>query len=364
MALVDTHLALTESQASNVAGRDESVSGFLASFMREVAAGGTGILGGGPSAKSLLRGSFLLTSKLLRSPAPPSSLAQWGFLADICRVYRRERSESLLSQLSEPTQVLLDASLSGFKKFLTKNMDDGINGDLKAVEERLNRVNPLVHASSSVAAFFLAGSDFLDALISCYRIMNPPLRKVIMTTCYLCLTGLIDGEATKTSMLADQLYALKVAADTHKSGPLNENDSLVPELVTATPLLQQVEQKLQATGSSTSRTKSVLLDLGAFRKSQGLVRPKRLVRRKIDKGKGRAVSDQAMVQQEMHIHRMSQISQVQDLFPELGSGFIAKLLDEYGDDPEKVVAHMLDGSLPAHLQDADRSEELYVKTLS
>lgn len=361
ISLVEAHLALTEAQSSSISSKDGSVVGFLESFTKEIAAGGPAILGGGPSAKSLIKGSFLLTSKLLRSPSPPSGLAQWGFLADLSRAYRRERAGDLLSQLSGPAQGFLDASLSGLKKFLIGNLDDGINGDLKAVEERLGRVNPLIHASPSVASFFLAGSDFLDGLIGCYKLMNPPLRKVIITTTYLCLIGLVEAEPPKTSMLIDQLYALKVAAGAHKAGPVNANDSLVPELVTVTPLLQQVQHKLDASGSATNRPKSVLAELAAFRKAGGLVRPKRLIRRKIDKGKGRAPSDQAMDQQEIHIHRMSQISQVQDLFSDLGSGFVSKLLDEYGDDPEQVIAHMLDGSLPMHLQDADRSEELYVQ---
>jgi activating signal cointegrator complex subunit 2 len=57
---------------------------------------------------------------------------------------------------------------------------------------------------------------------------------------------------------------------------------------------------------------------------------------------------------------MSLISQVQDLFPELGSGFVVRLLDEYNDDVEQVVAHLLESSLPAHLENGDRSEVLYV----
>jgi len=57
---------------------------------------------------------------------------------------------------------------------------------------------------------------------------------------------------------------------------------------------------------------------------------------------------------------MSFITQVQDLFPDLGSGFVVKLLDEYNDDVEQVTAHLLDDSLPPHLKAADRSEQMYV----
>ena len=55
---------------------------------------------------------------------------------------------------------------------------------------------------------------------------------------------------------------------------------------------------------------------------------------------------------------MSVITQVQDLFPDLGAGFVVKLLDEYNDNAEKVIAHLLEDSLPPHLTEADRSEQL------
>lgn len=57
---------------------------------------------------------------------------------------------------------------------------------------------------------------------------------------------------------------------------------------------------------------------------------------------------------------MSIVTQIQDLFPDLGAGFIVKCLDEYNDDIEQVTAHLLEDSLPAHLAAADRSEKLYV----
>ncbi|KAK3938975.1 CUE domain-containing protein 3 [Diplogelasinospora grovesii] len=361
VALVDSHLSLSEKDFLDISTKDESLESFLTSFTRETALGGTGILGSSQSAKRLLKDCFLLTSKLLQSPSPPSGLAQWEFLADLSRVYGKKKAEGLLSRLSQPAQTRLDSSLAALKKFLVKNLDDGINGDIKGVQDRLGRVNDLIHASPSVATFFLAGSDFLDGLVSCYKVMNPPLRQTIITTTYLCLVGLVEGQ--KIGPLTDQLYSLKAAAEAHKSGPLNVNDSLVAELVTATPLLQQLQHRLEQAESMSSRTKSVLAALGTFKKAGGgLAKSKRLIKRKVDKGKGVSLDgghDQDMIlQQEMHVHRMSQISQIQDLFPELGSGFVAKLLDEYGDDPEQVIAHLLDGSLPAHLQSADRSEEL------
>lgn len=359
-SLAEAHLSLPDAQFSNQTLHDKSVAVFLSSFMREVAAHGSVLLGTSSPAKLLLKHCFILVSKIMRCASPAVPLVQWDFLSDFSRVYSKKRVCSVLSHLQPSSQEAVELSLAALKKFLIKNLDEGLKGDLKAVEERLQRLNHLINASPTAASFFLAGSEFLDGLIHCYKIMNPPLRKVIITTTYLCLMGLVESDPPKLSMLTDQLYSLKTAADAHKAGPLNANDSLVAELVSATPLLQQIDHKLEASGAENIRTKKVLKDLVTFKKAGAGMKPKRLIRRKIDKGKAVALNDHHAMAGEIHIHRVGQITQVQDLFPELGSGFVSRLLDEYGGDTEQVVAHLLEDSLPVHLREADRSENLYV----
>ncbi|KAM7203134.1 putative cue domain containing protein [Naviculisporaceae sp. PSN 640] len=364
VALIASHLSLSDSDFLSISAKDESLTTFLTSFIKQTALEGTRILGPSQSAKRLVKDSFLLITRLLQSSSPPLELTEWEFLGDLSRVYGRKKTAELLSTLSEPSRAWRDASLAGLKKFLIKNMDAGLQGgDLKAVESRLDGLNGLIDASPDVAFFFLMGSDFLDALIKCYKIMNPPLRKVIIATTYLCFIGMAEGQ--KISSLTDQLYSLKAAADAHKVGPLNVNDSLVAELVTSTPFIQQLERRIALSDYTTSRTTSALKDLAAFKKAGGgITRPKRLAKRKVDKGKALEEFDDTHLQQEMHIHRMSQISQIQDLFPDIGSGFASKLLDEYNDNNEQVIAHLLEDSLPPHLRDADRSEELAPQAVS
>lgn len=360
ISLAEAHLSLSDLEFTTQTINNESVVSFLTSFMRQVAVHGSVLLGSTHPVKILLKDCFLLVSRILKSPSPSPSLLQWEFLSDFNRVYSKKRVSSLLSQLPQSSQDTIEASLSTLKKFLVKNLDDGLKGDLKAVEERLQRLNHVISSSPSTASFFLAGSEFLDGLIGCYKIMNPPLRKVIITTTCLSLVGLIESEPPKFSVLTDQLYSLKTAAEAHKAGPLNANDSLVAELVSTTPLLQQIEHKMEALGTENVRTKNFLRDLAAFKKPGAGMKPKRLIRRKVDKGKGVALDDHDTMAGEIHIHRMSQITQIQDLFPELGSGFVSKLLDQYDNDTEQVVAHLLEDSLPASLQSADRTEQLYV----
>ncbi|AEO58517.1 hypothetical protein MYCTH_2305903 [Thermothelomyces thermophilus ATCC 42464] len=358
VALLGSHLSLSDPEFSTISINDDSLQAFLTSFAREVALGGAATLGSSSAAKRLVKDCFSVVARLLRSPSPPPGLVQWEFLSDLSRVYGKKKVERLLDSVSANSKGHLDSSLSSLKRFLIKNMDAGLNGgDLKGIEERLERVNDLIRVSTSVAEFFVAGSDFVDGLISCYKITNPPLRRALIATTYLCLTGLAEGQ--KMSALTDQLYSLKAAADTHRAGPLNANDSLVAELVTSTPLLQRLQRKLEESATPFNRTKSVLAELSAFKKpGGGLTKPKRLIKRKIDKGKGIAEYDEAQAQQDLNVHRMSQISQIQDLFPDLGTAFISKLLDEYASSTEEVISHLLDDSLPPHLQSANRSEDL------
>jgi activating signal cointegrator complex subunit 2 len=66
------------------------------------------------------------------------------------------------------------------------------------------------------------------------------------------------------------------------------------------------------------------------------------------KGKQRAKSE------EMHMHKAAQISQIQELFPDLQNGYIMKLLDHFNDNVEAVTAALLEpDSLPPDLQDRD-----------
>ncbi|KAK6213203.1 CUE domain-containing protein [Colletotrichum tabaci] len=371
-ALANAHLALPDAELFSTAAA--SLPPFLASFVAELstdAAGhplipGASSLSSSPSStsahlKPLLRAVFALTSRLLTSPThpPPSDLATPAFLAAFSRLYRKNSPATLSASfaLHAPT---LEPPLASLKRTLTKSLEAGLKADLKTLEARLASLNHLLHACPAVAAFFLAGSDFLDGLVSAFRITNPPLRKVLVATAYVGLVGL--AAADRFGMLADVLFSLKSAAEAHKAGPLNVNDSLVAELVTVTPVLKQLQKKAEDKGAASTALRSRIAALEGFRKpGGGMMRPKRLVKRKIDKGKGKDVADESQVQAELHMHRQSQISLIQDLFPDLGSAFISKLFDEYGDNTEVVTAHLLEDSLPPHLATADRAAQLSPK---
>ncbi|TVY24811.1 Activating signal cointegrator 1 complex subunit, partial [Lachnellula hyalina] len=364
ISISSAHLSLTASDFLRVSLKDESLPVFLTSYAAETAKSHVDPVSTDISKTQQLRKQcFLLSYRLFDVDAVPGPFLQWEFLADLSKIYGQRQGSKITSSAWKRSSSSLENSLGLIKASLTRDLEAGMKGDLKRAESTLKRLNHLLHASYEAATFLVAGSDFLDALISCYKLMNPPLRKAIIATTYLCLIGLTEGEKPKFSSLVDQLYSLKAAADTHKSGPTNVNDSLVAELVTVTPILNQIQQRIESSGSGSSRAKSVLTALEGFKKPSSNQRPARILKRKLNNGKGGAKADDNFGQRsQVHVHRMSLISQVQDLFPELGSGFVVKLLDAYNDNVEQVISHLLESSLPPNLQDADRSEELNISS--
>ena len=361
--LSHAYLTLSPTDLQSQLSTDPSATDFLLVLADELARHGPGAaLGTSPAARALLSAAFQLSSALLVLPSSP--LLRWTFLADLSRVYGKKQVGPLLANVGGKKGF--EAELLGAKRDLTRRLEEGIHGDVRAVEADLARLNHLIHASPDAAATFLAGSDFFDALVAAYRIMNPPLRKVLVATAYLCHVGLMDGggeAAPRTAMLSDQLFALKAAADAHRAGPLRESDSLVVDLVSSTPLLRQLVNRAEASGSATGTLRTRITALEAYRRPGAAGAGRRsgkVLRRKKEKGKGLIViggGDAGPA--EINVHRASQITQIQDLFPDLGAGFVARCLDEYAEDTEAVIAHLLEESLPPHLAEADRKEELY-----
>ncbi|KFX92403.1 hypothetical protein V490_05400 [Pseudogymnoascus sp. VKM F-3557] len=361
VALVEANLSLSPQSFAQAIASDEHLPAFVTSYTRQLALLSPDVdsFGDVEKSKTLKKSVFFLINRILDSEPPPEALLNWTFLADFAKAYGKGLSNKPLANLWRKSSEALALPLGDFKSQLTKDLEAGLKGKPAETEQTLKRLNHLLYASPDSAVFFMSGSDFLDALISCYKLMNPPLRKAIIATTYLCLITLTEGEKPRFSQLIDQLYSLQAAAEAHKAGPTNVNDSLVAELVTATPLLKQVRERIEQSGTGSARAKPIISSLEGFRKPNAS-RPKRIIKRKINKGKKTATTDHEHGHGAgpVNIHLISLVSQVQDLFPDLGSAFIVKLLDEYNEDVEVVISHLLEDSLPPHLSGLDRTEAL------
>jgi activating signal cointegrator complex subunit 2 len=350
-SLSELYLRLSDAEFSTALSENDTLTPFLLSFFHELA-NDDGI---GPKVQSLRKQCFFLLHRLFSRDNIPGSLLNWPALSDFCHVFpKNDQFRSLLQKIWAHKGGAMEKSLQTAKTSLIRNLE---SKRPEEAESTLNRIAPLLRVSQDASIFILTGSDFLDALYTAYPNVSPSMKKKLVTVAYLGLTAVLEGPKPNYSLLSDHLYGLKSNEEQEQKKEAGKK-TLVADLVTNTPLLEKIRDK--ATAPEAARVKNTAASLSAFRQSS-VVRPKRLVRRKIDKGKSKienADHGHEAFTGEVHVHRMSMVTQIQDLFPDLGGGYIIKLLDEYNEDLEQVTAHLLEDSLPPHLADADRSEQL------
>ncbi|KAF2211952.1 hypothetical protein CERZMDRAFT_41937 [Cercospora zeae-maydis SCOH1-5] len=346
LTLSESILRLAPSDFSLNASDHGTLPLFLSSFHKELSSlqPGDQTLS---SAKAgfLRKAAFKIVSRVYLGDAPiPLSLLDFGFLSNFCHANVKALAlQKLLTRVWKKKGDLLSPRLQKQKDLVTaalesRTPEDGIR--------LLTQLASVMHASNDVASLFMTGSDFLDSLVSAYsHAANDEQKKAISTVLFLGLTSLPCTEPPKYSLLSDHLYTLKSHGD--KSPP---NQSLLADVVTNTSILLKLRHSL---GEKAPERVHKLLDTLETYRTPSLARQKRRVHSSRRGVKGKRAASKA----ELNVHQMSLVTQVQDLFPDLGSGFVMRLLDEYGDDVEQVTAHLLDESLPPHLASLDRSEE-------
>ncbi|OCL11949.1 hypothetical protein AOQ84DRAFT_335082 [Glonium stellatum] len=352
LALAQVHLRLPDSEYLKALVDNGPLVSFLISYYREISRAPNTY--SGPKDLSLRRECFLLAHRALSAELVPPSLLQWTFFSNLCHAYPRSKSlRELIQSVWKRKGDYIEGTMHKLKLALTKALD---SGNPASIEDDLGQLCHLLHISHDAGLLFVTGSDFLDSLSVAYSKAAPSLQSKLVTITYLSLISLIKSPTPNYSLLSDHLYSLKTSAELEQKSKSGKK-LLLADLVTNTPLLSIIRDSV--TGQKGARARNIADSLGAFRQA-GLARPKKLVRRKINKGKGRVDDDEYGhgAFGEVHIHRMSLVSQVQDLFPDLGAGFVVRLLDEYNDDVEQVTAHLLDDSLPSYLKDADRTEQI------
>ena len=346
ISLTDLYLRLPTKQFSAAAANSAgSLAEFLSSFYHETThfEAGDHTLNT-PSTSRLRKLSFMLVHRLYLDIDPPTRLVDFEFMADFCHAHARSTALSrLMDQLWKQREQELQKLMQKKKSAMLRAFDMPAE---RTGQSDLRQLASIMLACPPAAVLFMTGSDFLDALVSTYGKLKSPegSRNIAVATC-LGLQSLVMVDPPNVSLLSDHLYSLKTQADS-----VGISRSLLAELVTNTPLISRLRRAVS--GASAERLLKLLDALETYR-SSSVARARNSARKKTGKGKAKI----SHANSEMHVHRMSMVTQVQDLFPDLGSGFVLKLLDEYDDDVEQVTAHVLDDSLPAHLRNADRTEE-------
>lgn len=354
--LAQGSLHLTPKAFSLQSAKNESLVDFLVSYVKEEACADD-LTSKTPKEKELRRKCFLLGHRLLTEVVPsPPELLSLAFLGDFSTVYARSKSlNGLLEQTWLRQKLETSPRMQEYKSSIIKQLEQTHTTTSRLLEQDLRRTAALLRACYVFGHFLMTGSDFLDSLATFDAHLPTEYAKKLVVVAYLALTSLMEGAKPNLSLLLDHLYSLKSSWDSRaKSG--TPQFSLLASIVSSTSLLQKLRDRIK--GPDALRAKSLIASLERLGGGSKLKKP---TRRRIDKGKHVSRDDYGHgALGDVHVHKMSLITQIQDLFPDLGSGFIVKLLDEYHEDVEQVTAHLLEDSLPAHLKQADRAESMWV----
>lgn len=354
--LLGMRIEASDAEFANLAPKDESAVSFLTSFYHQLAAQQLpGITGS--NARTLRKLCFLLTRRyLLDAPIVPPDLLEWKYLGSMCGCYPSSAAlKRLLSDAWSKHQATITTSVEKAKSAVIKHLSLPKLKDAPPLISDIRLLTLLASALPPCGQVLMAGSDFLDTFSDAYQThKRGDIRKVLVANIYVGLTSLLKGPTPNLSLLLDQLFSLKATAGVGTPKTTNE-PTLLSDVICSSDLLSRLERYLAT--NPQKRAQDLLSSLRTYQTEYRSFHHRyQKQKTKPDKGKGRDSGLPAP--EEMHVHKMSLVTQVQDLFPDLGSGYVVRLLDFYNDNPETVVAHLLDGSLPAELQALDKSEQL------
>ncbi|CAG8186821.1 unnamed protein product [Penicillium nalgiovense] len=355
MALLGIRLNASDQKFKVAAPEDASIPLFLGSYYQYTAAGDSS-LQSGPKARQLRKLCFLATRRyVLDLSNPPDGIMDWRLLGNLCRCHPASAAlKTSLSSAWDMHQSKISSSLERAKATVIKNLSSANSSSNPEVISDIRRLTILASVLPACGQELMAGSDFLDTISEAYQPKGArdEFRKILVANVYVGLISLLK-EPVNLSSLLDQLFSLKAAARVG-APKMKKEPTLLSDLICSSDLLARLEKYLSI--HPQKRGQDLLASLRTYQVESKSLHHRYQRRKTVDKGKG--VSSDPIVSGELHAHKMSLVTQVQDLFPDLGSGFVVRLLDFYNDNPETIVAHLLDDSLPLELQSLDRSEQL------
>ncbi|KAL4980403.1 hypothetical protein BDW66DRAFT_125149 [Aspergillus desertorum] len=355
--LLGARLEASESDFKTSAPNDESAVLFLTSFYHQLATSGANALRSGPKARTLRKLSYLLTRRLvLEVIPPPSELLDWTYLSEMSCCYPLSSAlKKLLSDAWNKHEVVITSSLEKAKAQIIIQLSAQNSSSVSKAVSDIRLLTILMSSLPDCGYVLMAGSDFLDTLAEAYQTHKlEDIRKTLVANIYVGLTSLLKGTRPNFNLLLDQLFCLKATVGVG-TPRLKREPTLLSDIICSSDLLARLERCL--TVQLQKRGQDLVSSLRTYQtESKSFHHRYQKPKKRVDKGKRPA--SYLPVPDEIHAHRMSVVSQIQDLFPDLGSGYVVRLLEHYGDNPETIIAHLLDASVSPELQNLDKSEQL------
>ncbi|PIG78958.1 CUE domain protein [Aspergillus arachidicola] len=257
----------------------------------------------------------------------------WKYLGSMCSCYPSSSAlKKLLSEAWDKHEETISSSLEKAKTAMTKQLAMSSSAQAPKIIPDIRLLTILGSVIPACGQALMAGSDFLDTCYEAYQAhKRDDFRRVLVAIIYVGLTSLLKGPKPNLSLLLDQLFSLKASAGTNTPTTKKE-PTLLSDLICSSDLLVRLDRYLIS--HPQKRGQDLLSSLRAYQIESNVFHHRyQKQKKKLDKGKARAATDLPQAE-DMHIHRMSLITQIQDLFPDLGSGYIVRLLDVYDDNPE------------------------------
>ena len=339
--VLQSWLSCSSESLSNIVKSNSVIVPFLKSFFSELTeASWEDSYVFSPQTLALRQKCLLLSCRILYLATIPLSSFGLKYISQLCSiVYTKDSLMRLLQGIFEKRYKELEEIIHGSKIHVLRQLTSPQHGELRQILLDLSCVCFLLPRAGVV---MMTGSDMLDLTVEYYGRMSAALRFSLLTLIFFSFRSLVESDEPNYSLLFDHLYSLAESAKVS-----SEARQMLADLIRMTPLKPMIREVKRA--KSVDRATALLKHLQPFGEDFKC----RVSSDK--KGKSKAVSGQSKTELDLNInamqnpYRMSLVSQIEDLFPNVETSVVIKLLDNYQDDVEAVTAHILEA--PEELKD-------------
>jgi len=333
---VQLRLGLSDDQLSKSAPQTTTIPFLLSYFLNHTP---TASVTSGNKESRLHKDCYLLLKKLLLTPTVQvQAETYFELLVGGSSAYTPLIAWKKVLKLAWTSQKQARKAIESAKIALA------ISSEPRSQTIWLQKISTLTKSLPATATVTVASADYVDTVTDLFNTGIPALARAVTENIFYSFIALLENK--HITILTDNIYHLKSEADRlRKSKP--ESTTLLSSLLCTTSFLRHF-----SSNSEVATHKQSLVDqLDSYRRDTLHLHPLPAKQRR-KKGKQRAPNDDGM-----HMHTAAQISQIQELFPDLSTGYILKALDYYSNNVEQVVGALLEpASLPQELQDQNVSD--------
>lgn len=351
--VVQSWLSYSSESLSSVVKSNSSIVPFLASFFSELTkASWDDSYIYSPQTLALRQKCLLFSYRVLYLTTVPLSSLGLKFISQLCSILSKKNSLiRLFRDAFQKRYTELEDFVHELKTYVLRQLASPQHCEVRSISSNLSI---MCFSLPMAGVFMMTGSEMLDITVEHYGRMSADLRLSIITLFFISLRSLVESDKPNYSLFFDHLYSLTNSAKT-SSG----TKEVLADLVKMTPLKQLIREVKYA--KNVDRATNLLVHLQPFDevfKCRVLSGNKEKTKDTLDRSKRELDLNNSAIK---NPYRMNLASQVEDLFPDVETSVVLKLLEDFEDDLEAVTAHILEA--PENLKDINSaSDRISTKT--